>query len=350
MNRVIVALSGGSMSACAASVALRTQGRENVSAITIDFHDMDSEVLSARRIADYFGIEHVVIDVDDIALTGFLYNLVKSVGKYAGLLYVVETQMMAGKAPQDTILYTGLTKDSVDQYQSSGILAFRELNDTTISCINLFEFLNKSEVIEKSFYEEYDVPFELTWDCYNTEASQPCLECDGCKHRDSIFESCDSGVQSRYCYSHNGFSSFNLTLNITDKDIQDFIDIVKQSLQYKTVATQYYDEYGNESDTVCKLPKVIGLTQGGQILASIIASEGVADLTTSLNDQPIVIFDLFDPVSLGLPKCLKKDQFIEQLFSMVSIDRGENYPKPYNSLYTYPENYTLDSIQFPWSI
>lgn len=213
----VVLLSGGIDSSTCLAVALQDCKSENVLAVNMYYEQKhDREMQSARDIAAFYGVELMEVDLSvifeksDCSLlkrsnkaipegsyaeqqkesidkpvstyvpfrNGLMLSAVASIAISVGaseIYYGAHADDAAGNAyPDCSTNFTNAINKAI--YEGSG---------KAVSVVAPFITCNKSKVVEKGL--ELNVPYELTWSCYNG-GEKPCGKCGTCIDRIKAFE------------------------------------------------------------------------------------------------------------------------------------------------------------------
>lgn len=214
--RALVLVSGGIDSTTGLAMAVEKYGKENVTALSVYYGQKHTkEIEAAQKITEYYDVEHISLDLAKIfqysdcsLLTGskkevphesyaaqlketggepvstyvpfrnglFLSSAASiALSKDCGVIYYgVHADDAAGSAYPDC---SGAFHDAMRQaiYLGSG-------NRVTIEAP--FVNLTKAEVVKKGL--ELQVPYELTWSCYEG-GDYPCGVCGTCRDRAEAF-------------------------------------------------------------------------------------------------------------------------------------------------------------------
>lgn len=213
----VVLLSGGVDSSTCLAVALQDCEPTDVLAVNMYYGQKhDREMQSARDIAAFYGVELMEVDLSvifarsdcsllkrsNIAIpegsyaeqqketdgkpvstyvpfrNGLMLSAVASIAISVGaseIYYGAHADDAAGNAyPDCSTDFTNAINKAI--YEGSG---------KTVNVIAPFITCNKSEVVKKGL--ELNVPYELTWSCYNG-GEEPCGKCGTCIDRIKAFE------------------------------------------------------------------------------------------------------------------------------------------------------------------
>lgn len=221
MKKAIVLSSGGVDSTTCISIAIKDVGEENVTTVSIFYGQKHSKELDcASKIADYYGINHEVIDLSktgilDSSNCSLLAGSTSEVpeGDYAdqidktkdgmvstyvpfrnGLILSSVAALAMAKYPQEEVdIYLGAhADDAAGNAYADCSQAFTDAMNLAISLgtygkVHLVAPLvnmNKAEVVKTGL--ELGTPYELTWSCYNG-GDVPCGKCGTCIDRAKAF-------------------------------------------------------------------------------------------------------------------------------------------------------------------
>lgn len=215
--RALVLSSGGVDSTTALGLAVKKYGAKNVTALAISYGQKhDKEIEAAEVVADYYGVEKIFMDLtpifqysncsllkqstEDIPETSYAEQLQgeaagKPVSTYVpfrnGLFMSAAASIALSKNCQT--IYYGIHADDAagSAYPDCSV----QFNDAMGSAIYLgsgkqlhieapFVGVSKAEVVRQGL--EIDVPYQLTWSCYEGH-DKPCGKCGTCIDRARAF-------------------------------------------------------------------------------------------------------------------------------------------------------------------
>ena len=215
--KVLVLFSGGIDSTTCLALAINKYKKENVIALSISYGQKHTkEIEASNKIADYYGVEHLQMDLESIfkfsdcsLLThsdkeipheSYEKQLEKTDGRPVttyvpfrnGLFLSVASSIALSKDCSE--IYYGIHKDdaSGNAYPDCSDNFNKAMQDAIYigSGNNLkikapFVNKNKAEIIKTGL--ELNVPYELTWSCYEG-SDKPCGTCGTCLDRIKAFE------------------------------------------------------------------------------------------------------------------------------------------------------------------
>lgn len=213
--KALVLLSGGVDSATCLALAVERYGKDNVVALSSEYgqkHSKESEY--AQKIADYYGVKRLVIDLSNTMEYSDCSLLKHSNKEIAKGAYSEQTD---GKTPVSTyvpfrnglflsvaatiglsigaseIWYGAHADDAAGAaYPDCSMDFVRKINaaitEGTADMIHVvapYVSVNKAEVVKDGL--RMGVPYELTWSCY-CGGDKPCGKCGTCIDRKIAFE------------------------------------------------------------------------------------------------------------------------------------------------------------------
>ena len=211
----IVLLSGGVDSATCLALAVERYGKENVIALSSEYgqkHNKESEY--AQKIADYYGVKRLLIDLSSVMQYSDC-SLLKHSGKE--IVKGAYSEQTDGKTPVSTyvpfrnglflsvaaaiglslgaseIWYGAHADDAAgaaypdcsEQFVSKINNAIMEGTAGQIKVIAPYSNTNKAGVVKDGL--RMKVPYEYTWSCYEGK-EKPCGKCGTCIDRRKAFE------------------------------------------------------------------------------------------------------------------------------------------------------------------
>lgn len=214
--KALVLSSGGVDSSTCLGMAVAKYGKENVIALSVSYGQKHYKELEAsKNVADYYGVEHLYMDLtsifaysnssllqhssQEIPQESYADQLKEQEGKPVstyvpfrnGLFLSVAASIALSKGCSE--IYYGAHADdaagsaypdcSVDFYESMQKAIY--LGTGGMLCLEApFISLPKAAVVEKGL--ELGVPYELTWSCYEG-GEEPCGKCGTCLDRAKAF-------------------------------------------------------------------------------------------------------------------------------------------------------------------
>lgn len=215
--KALVLFSGGVDSTTCLGLAVKKYGAENVIALSIYYGQKhDKEIQSAKKIAEYYNVTLKTLDLTKIFADSDCSLLARSDKDIPQASYAEQLEKTDGKPVSTYVPFRnglflssaasiGLSNDcSVIYYgahsDDAAGNAYPDCSDAFNSAINdaiyigsgnqlkieaPFVNLTKANVVKTGL--EIDVPYELTWSCYEGE-NKPCGVCGTCRDRISAFE------------------------------------------------------------------------------------------------------------------------------------------------------------------
>lgn len=215
--KATVLLSGGVDSTTCLAVAIKKFGRENVTAISIFYGQRhERELISAKKIADYYGVKFYEFDAaqimaysDSALMNTSTKNLepttygeqIKKNPRVATYVPFRNGLMLAMAASftdgifngDDAEIFIGVHQDD------SAVNAYADCSENFIDAMNQavnigtygkikitapFVGKTKADIVKVGL--ELNVPYELTWSCYE-RGEIPCGVCATCRDRAAAF-------------------------------------------------------------------------------------------------------------------------------------------------------------------
>lgn len=218
MSKALVLSSGGVDSSACLAIAVKKYGSENVTALSVFYGQKhDKELKAAAAVANYFGVEHIAIDVaqmfaysdcsllshskNEIPKESYSSQLQKTNGTpvttyvpFRNGLFLSCAASIALSKGCDVIYYGAHSDDAAGNAYPDCSESFNNAMNTAI-----YEGSGKQLHIEAPFVSktksdvvaiglELGVPFELTWSCYEG-GEKPCGKCATCLDRIAAFRS-----------------------------------------------------------------------------------------------------------------------------------------------------------------
>ncbi|MCI8668802.1 MAG: 7-cyano-7-deazaguanine synthase QueC [Lachnospiraceae bacterium] len=214
--KVLVLFSGGVDSTTCLGMAVAQYGKENVTALSVSYGQKHTkEIEASRKIAEYYGIEHLYLNLAEIFTYSNCSLLSHSEREIPQESYARQLAMTGGK-PVSTyvpfrnglflasaasiaiskgceVIYYGAHADDAagNAYPDCSDAFNRAMNDAIFigsgrQCKVEAPFvgLTKAQVVKIGL--DLKVPYELTWSCYEGQEN-PCGKCGTCIDRAEAF-------------------------------------------------------------------------------------------------------------------------------------------------------------------
>ncbi|MCI5848292.1 MAG: 7-cyano-7-deazaguanine synthase QueC [Lachnospiraceae bacterium] len=215
--RVLVLVSGGLDSTTCLAMAVNKYGSENVSALSMFYGQKhDKELQSARAVTDYYGVDYTELDLsiifkdsncsllshstEEIPEESYAKQLEKTggtpVSTYVpfrnGLFLATAASIALSK--ECSLIYYGAHSDDAagNAYPDCSDAFNKSMNDAIyigsgnqVKIEAPFVNLTKKDIVKMGL--ELNVPYELTWSCYEGH-DKPCGVCGTCIDRIKAFE------------------------------------------------------------------------------------------------------------------------------------------------------------------
>lgn len=215
--KALVLSSGGVDSTTALGLAVKKYGRENVIALSVFYGQKhDKEIKASVAVADYYGVEHLFLDLSVIFKDSNCSLLSHSTEEIPEESYADQIRKTEGEKPVSTYVpfrnglflssaaSIALSRDcSVIYYgahaDDSAGAAYPDCSPVFNNAMNEaiwegsghqlrieapFVNVSKSDVVRMGL--EIGVPYELTWSCYEG-GEEPCGKCATCIDRAAAF-------------------------------------------------------------------------------------------------------------------------------------------------------------------
>ena len=215
--KALVLSSGGVDSTTALGLAVKKYGRENVIALSVFYGQKhDKEIKASVAVADYYGVEHLFLDLSVIFKDSNCSLLSHSTEEIPEESYADQIRKTEGEKPVSTYVpfrnglflssaaSIALSRDcSVIYYgahaDDSAGAAYPDCSPVFNNAMNEaiwegsghqlrieapFVNLSKADVVRMGL--EIGVPYELTWSCYEG-GEEPCGKCATCIDRAAAF-------------------------------------------------------------------------------------------------------------------------------------------------------------------
>jgi len=214
--KALVLFSGGLDSTTCLALAVKKFGAENVTALSIFYGQKhDREIKSAEKLAEYYGVKRKTLDLSlifsdsdcsllknsdkDIPKSTYAEQLRESDGKpvstyvpFRNGLFLSSSASIAISEGCDVIYYGIHCDDSAgNAYPDCSERFNRAMGEAIFTGSGEqvrieapFVNLSKADVVRKGI--ELNVPYEMTWSCYEGN-EKPCGVCGTCRDRISAF-------------------------------------------------------------------------------------------------------------------------------------------------------------------
>lgn len=215
--RALVLFSGGVDSTTCLGMAVDKYGKENVTALSISYGQKHSkEIEAADNIAEYYGVEHIYLDLarifeysdcsllshsdNEIPRESYAQQLKKTDGKPVSTYVPFRNGLFLSSAASValskncSVIYYGAHGDDAagnaypdcsDAFNRSMGEAIHIGSGNVLTIEAPFVSCTKAEVIKKGL--ELNVPYQFTWSCYEG-GEEPCGKCGTCIDRAQAFE------------------------------------------------------------------------------------------------------------------------------------------------------------------
>ena len=216
--KAMVLASGGLDSTTALALAVDKHGKDNVIALTVSYGQKhDKEIQSAIKVAEYYGVEHLFLDLTKIFQYSDCSLLKHSDEAIPEKSYAEQIEETKGDTPVSTyvpfrnglflssaasiaiskecnVIYYGAHSDDAAGF------AYPDCSQDFVDYMNKaiyegsghqlkleapFATFTKKDIVRMGI--ELKVPYELTWSCYEGN-DKPCGKCGTCIDRQAAFE------------------------------------------------------------------------------------------------------------------------------------------------------------------
>ena len=214
--KALVLFSGGVDSTTCLGMAIDRYGKENVIALSVFYGQKhDKEIEASNKIAEYYGVEHLSLDLtkifeysdcsllshsdQDIPEESYAEQLKKTDGKpvstyvpFRNGLFLSSAASIAISKECGIFLYGAHADDAAGNAYPDCSSAFNNaINDAIyigsgnqVKVEAPFVNMTKAEVVKIGL--DLKVPYELTWSCYEGK-DKPCGVCGTCIDRQEAF-------------------------------------------------------------------------------------------------------------------------------------------------------------------
>lgn len=215
--KALVLFSGGVDSTTCLGLAVDKYGNENVIALSISYGQKHSkEIEASRKIAQYYQVEHIYLDLAkifeysdcslldhsqlEIPKSNYAKQLEKTDGKPVSTYVPFRNGLFLSSAASIalskgcSIIYYGAHSDDAagNAYPDCSTTFNNAMNEAVyigsgkqLHIEAPFVLWTKADVVKRGL--ELKVPYELTWSCYEGK-DEPCGKCGTCIDRAAAFE------------------------------------------------------------------------------------------------------------------------------------------------------------------
>lgn len=215
--KALVLFSGGVDSTTCLGLAIDKYGKENVVALSVSYGQKHTkEIECSRKIAEYYGVEHIYLDLAkifeysdcsllehsdrEIPKESYAEQIEKGDGKpvstyvpFRNGLFLSSAASIALSKDCDVIYYGAHSDDAAGNAYPDCSDAFNKAMGDAIyigsgNQLRIeapFVNMTKAEVVKTGL--ALKVPYELTWSCYEGK-ERPCGVCGTCLDRAKAFE------------------------------------------------------------------------------------------------------------------------------------------------------------------
>jgi 7-cyano-7-deazaguanine synthase len=215
--KAMVLSSGGLDSTTALAMAVRKYGKDHVITLSVSYGQKhDKEIEAARKVAEYYRVEHMQLDLEKIFEYSNCSLLKQSTEEIPEESYAEQIKETKGDKPVSTYVpfrnglflstaaSIALSKDCQVIYYGAHAddaagSAYPDCSPTFNEAMNRaiwegsghqvrieapFVHMNKAEVVKIGL--DLHAPYELTWSCYEG-GEKPCGKCGTCIDRAAAF-------------------------------------------------------------------------------------------------------------------------------------------------------------------
>lgn len=214
--KALVLFSGGVDSTTALALAINEYGRDNVIALSISYGQKhDKEIEAANKIAAYYRVEHLYLDLakifqysdcsllqhsnDEIPHESYVEQLSKTDGipvstyvPFRNGLFLSSAASIALSKKCSVIYYGAHSDDAAgnaypdcsDEFNNAMNQAIFQGSGQQLKIKAPFVKMTKADIVKIGL--GLNVPYELTWSCYEGN-DKPCGQCGTCIDRQNAF-------------------------------------------------------------------------------------------------------------------------------------------------------------------
>ena len=215
--KALVLFSGGVDSSTCLAMAVKKYGSENVTALSIFYGQKhDREISAADAVAEFYGVEHIKLDLslifdfsdcsllsrseEEIPHESYAEQLEKTDGApvstyvpFRNGLFISAAASVAISKGCGIIFYAAHADDAAgNAYPDCSDSFNKAMNEAVwlgsgnqVKIEAPFVGMTKAQVVKTGL--ELGVPYELTWSCYEG-GEKPCGVCGTCRDRIAAFE------------------------------------------------------------------------------------------------------------------------------------------------------------------
>lgn len=214
--KALVLSSGGVDSTTCLGMAVAKYGADQVISLSISYGQKhEKEIQSAKKVAEYYKVEHLFLDMEtifaysdcsllqhsgrEIAKESYDEQLKKAEGKPVatyvpfrnGLFLSAAASIALSKGC--SVIYYGAHRDDAagnaypdcsEAFETAMNEAIYQGSGKMLHLEAPFIGMTKAEIVKKGL--EISVPYELTWSCYEG-GEKPCGLCGTCRDREKAF-------------------------------------------------------------------------------------------------------------------------------------------------------------------
>jgi 7-cyano-7-deazaguanine synthase len=215
--KVLVLSSGGVDSSTCLALAVKKYGRDNVISLSISYGQKhDKEIEASNKISEYYGVEHIFLDLEpifkystcallkqsesDIPHESYAEQLINKDGKpvdtyvpFRNGLFISSAASIALSKGCSIIYYGAHSDDAAGNAYPDCSEGFNKAMGDAVYIgsgdqLKLeapFVEMTKADIVRLGL--KLGVPYELTWSCYEGK-ERPCGVCGTCLDRQKAFE------------------------------------------------------------------------------------------------------------------------------------------------------------------
>jgi len=214
--KALVLFSGGVDSTTCLGLAVKKYGNENVTALSVFYGQKhDKEIEASKKIAEYYQVEHLYLDLTkifqysdcsllshsdrDIPMESYAEQLDETGGAPVSTYVPFRNGLFLSSAAsiaiskECSVIYYGAHSDDAagnaypdcsDEFNEAMNRAIYLGSGKQLTIEAPFVSCTKADVVRMGL--EMDVPYELTWSCYEG-GDEPCGRCGTCRDRAQAF-------------------------------------------------------------------------------------------------------------------------------------------------------------------